>query len=63
MDKAKLIKFLKYIFVALISAIASYFTQSCTAGVVIGHSNKQYQEQGVYTKADSSRFTPTLQIR
>lgn len=55
--------FLRYLIVAIASAIVSYFSSSCTAGVVIGHSNKQYQEQGFDIKSDSSKFTPTLQIR
>lgn len=54
--------FIKYLIIALCSAVVTFFS-SCTAGVVIGHNQKQYQEQTISTSVDSSRIVPTLQIR
>lgn len=62
-NKIKWLQLLKYLVVAICSAIASFLSSSCTAGVVIGHSNKQYQEQGINTSLDSTKIVPTLQIR
>lgn len=56
-------KFLKYLIAAIAGAITSYFSASCTAGVVIGSNQRQYQEQTVTTNIDSLSKLPTLQIR
>lgn len=58
--KKKLFIFVKYLIVAICSAIASYFTSSCAGGIVIGHRNRQLQE--VNASSDSSRYVPTISI-
>lgn len=60
----KLIKFLKYLLVALASAITGYLNSSCTAGMVIGSHQSQRQYQEITTKArlDSTQIIPKLQI-
>lgn len=60
MNKENIIKFLKYLLVAICSAIVSYFSSSCAGGIVIGTTNKQYQE--VSTSTDSTALTPTISI-
>lgn len=49
--------------ILLASLIASVFmTTSCSAGLVIGRSNRQYQETKTSVNADSSRFVPSITI-
>lgn len=60
MNKEKLLKFLRYLIVAIASAIVSYFSSSCAGGIVIGHSNRQLQEVNATT--DSTNLAPTLTI-
>ena len=55
--------FLKYLVVALCSAIVAYFTASCTAGLVIGHNQRQHQENNISTRVDSAHVAPTITIR
>ena len=55
--------FIKYLAVALCSAIVSYLTASCTAGLVIGHNQRQHQENNVSTRVDSTRVAPSITIR
>lgn len=55
--------FIKYLVVALCSAIATFLTSSCTAGLVIGHNQRQQQENNISTKADSTHIVPTITIR
>lgn len=55
--------FIKYLVVALCSAIVTFLTSSCTAGLVIGKNQRQHQENNISTKADSSHFVPTITIR
>lgn len=54
--------FIKYLIVAVCSAIVTFLTSSCTAGLVIGK-NQQQQENNISTRADSSHFVPTITIR
>lgn len=53
--------FIKYLIVAVCSAIVTFLTSSCTAGLVIG--KNQQQENNISTRADSSHFVPTITIR
>lgn len=46
--------FIKYLAVALCSAIVTYLTASCTAGLVIGHNQRQHQENNISTRAGSA---------
>ena len=55
--------FIKYLVVAICSAIVTFLTSSCTAGLVIGKNQRQQQENNIQTKADSSHFVPTITIR
>ena len=55
--------FLRYLAVALCSAIVAYFTASCTAGLVIGHNQRQQQENNISTRVDSAHVAPTITIR
>ena len=55
--------FIKYLIVAVCSAIVTFLTSSCTAGLVIGKNQRQQQENNISTKADSSHFVPTITIR
>ena len=55
--------FLKYLVVALCSAIVAYLTASCTAGLVIGHNQRQHQENNISTRVDSAHVAPTITIR
>lgn len=50
--------FLKYLVVALCSAIVAYLTASCTAGLVIGHNQRQHQENNISTRVDSAHVAP-----
>ena len=54
--------FIKYLIVAVCSAIVAFLTSSCTAGLVIGKNQRQ-QENNITTRADSSHFVPTITIR
>lgn len=60
MNKEKLISFIKYLIVAIASAIVSFFSSSCAGGFVIGAHNRQMQE--VHATADSAHFVPTITI-
>ena len=55
--------FIKYLIVAVCSAIVTFLTSSCTAGLVIGKNQRQQQENNISTRADSSHFVPTITIR
>lgn len=55
--------FVKYLVVAVCSAIVTFLTTSCTAGLVIGKNQRQQQENNISTKADSSHWEPTITIR
>lgn len=55
--------FIKYLIVAVCSAIVTFLTSSCTAGLVIGKNQRQQQENNISTMADSSHFVPTITIR
>lgn len=46
--------FVMVLFLALFS--------SCSAGLVIGRSNRQYQETKTSVNADSARFVPSITI-
>ncbi|MDD7003288.1 MAG: hypothetical protein ACOCM9_07335 [Segatella copri] len=48
---------------AVCSAIVTFLTSSCTAGLVIGKNQRQQQENNISTRADSSHFVPTITIR
>lgn len=51
---------IKYLVVALCSAIVSYLTASCTAGLVIGRNQRQHQENNISTRVDSSQVAPSI---
>ena len=55
--------FIRYLIVAVCSAIVTYLTSSCTAGLVIGKNQRQQQENNISTRADSTHFVPTITIR
>ena len=55
--------FIKYLIVAVCSAIVTFLTSSCTAGLVIGKNQRRQQENNITTRADSSHFVPTITIR
>ena len=55
--------FNRYLVVAVCSAIVTFLSSSCTAGLVIGKNQRQQQENNISTKADSSHFVPTITIR
>ncbi len=46
--------FIKYLIVAVCSAIVTFLTSSCTAGLVIGKNQRQQQENNISTRADSA---------
>ena len=54
---------IRYIVVDVCSAIVTFLSSSCTAGLVIGKNQRQQQENNISTKADSSHFVPTITIR
>lgn len=54
---------IRYLVVAVCSAIVTFLSSSCTAGLVIGKNQRQQQENNISTKADSSHFVPTITIR
>lgn len=43
--------FIKYLIVAVCSAIVTFLTSSCTAGLVIGKNQRQQQENNISTRA------------
>lgn len=55
--------FIKYLIVAICSAIVTFLTSSCTAGLVIGKNQRQQQENNISTRTDSTQFVPTITIR
>ena len=55
--------FIKYLSVAVCSAIVTFLTSSCTAGLVIGKNQRQQQENNISKRADSSHFVHTITIR
>ena len=55
--------FIKYLIVAICSAIVTFLTSSCTAGLVIGKNLRQQQENNISTKTDSTHFVPSITIR
>ena len=55
--------FLKYLAVAVCSAIVTFLSSSCTAGLVIGKNQRQQQENNITTRTDSTQFVPTITIR
>ena len=55
--------FARYLIVAVCSAIVTFLSSSCTAGLVIGKNQRQQQENNISTKADSSNWVPTITIR
>ena len=55
--------FFRYLVVAVCSAIVTFLSSSCTAGLVIGKNQRQQQENNISTKVDSSHFVPTITIR
>ncbi len=55
--------FIRYLVVAVCSAIVTFLTSSCTAGLVIGKNQRQQQENNISTKTDSTTFVPSITIR
>lgn len=54
--------------VIILEAIAMFVIlliclSSCSAGLVIGRSNRQYQETKTSVNADSTQFQPSITIR
>lgn len=54
--------FIRYLIVAVCSAVVTFLSNSCTAGLVIGKNQRQHQENNISTRADSSHFVPTITI-
>ena len=61
--KPEVKNFIKYLVVAVCSAIVAFFSSSCTAGLVIGKNQRQQQENNISTRVDSTHFVPTITIR
>ena len=55
--------FIRYLIVAVCSAVVTFLSNSCTAGLVIGKNQRQHQENNISTRADSSHFVQTITIR
>lgn len=55
--------FIRYLIVAICSAIVTFLSSSCTAGLVIGKNQRQHQENNISTKVDSTYYVPTITIR
>ena len=55
--------FIRYLIVAVCSAVVTFLSNSGTAGLVIGKNQRQHQENNISTRADSSHFVPTITIR
>ena len=55
--------FIRYLIVAVCSAVVTFLSNSCTAGLVIGKNQRLHQENNISTRADSSHFVPTITIR
>lgn len=53
----------RYLIVAVCSALVTFLSSSCTAGLVIGKNQRQQQENNISTRIDSSHFVPTISIR
>lgn len=53
--------FILFYMITLLLVVMCLFS-SCSAGLVIGRSNKQYQETKTSVNADSSRFVPSITI-
>ena len=51
--------FIKYLIVAVCSAIVTFLTSSCTAGLVIGKNPRLQQENTISTRDDSSPISYT----
>ncbi len=54
--------FIRYLIVAICSAIVTFLSSSCTAGLVIGKNQRQHQENNISTKVDSTYYVPTITI-
>ncbi len=59
----KMKAFIRYLVVAVCSAVVTFLTSSCTAGLVIGKNQRQQQENNITTKTDSTQIVPTITIR
>ena len=55
--------FIRYLIVAICSAIVTFLSSSCTAGLVIGKNQRQHLENNISTKVDSTYYVPTITIR
>ena len=55
--------FIRYLIVAICSAIVTFLSSSCTAGLVIGKNQRQHQENNISTKVDSTYYVQTITIR
>lgn len=55
--------FIRYLIVAICSAIVTFLSSSCTAGLVIGKNQRKHQENNISTKVDSTYCVPTITIR
>ena len=55
--------FIRYLIVAVCSAVVTFLSNSCTAGLVIGKNQRQHQENNISTKVDSTYYVPTITIR
>ena len=55
--------FIRYLIVAVCSAVVTFLSNSCTAGLVIGKNQRQHQENNISPRADSSHFVPPITIR
>ena len=55
--------FIRYLIVAICSAIVTFLSSSCTAGLVIGKNQRQHQENNISTKVDSTYYVPTITIK
>lgn len=64
MEKINWIKFIKYLIVAICSAILSYLGQSCTTVITMGTKNTtDTSTQFNGNSADSTKIVPTLNIK
>ena len=55
--------FIRYLIVAICSAIVTFLSSSCTAGLVIGKNQRQHQENNISTEVDSTYYVSTITIR
>lgn len=58
--KKNLVFILFYIITILLVVVCLF--SSCSAGLVIGRSNRQYQETKTSVNADSAKFVPSITI-